>query len=201
MRDVFAMSEARGAAQAGSEIVLAQEKPFRLARTLVRPASLELEFESGTIRVEPRVMQVLVALSRTGGEPVSRRRLIEGCWGGRLVTDGALNRSIAQLRKALRDPAIEIGTIPRVGYRLRPPVAAESLPPASGAAPPVSRAVPDSAESLPSTASAVVDSLPTRGMTAGVAGGFAFSRRRWRIAAVVGVALLVLALVVWKGSV
>jgi len=148
------------AAQPGFEIVLAQEKPFRLARTLVRPAALEIEFEAQTIRVEPRVMQVLVALSRAGGEPVSRRRLIECCWGGRLVTDGALNRSVAQLRKALRDPGIQISTIPRVGYRLRPAPTAESLQ----SSPPVRPRGP-------------------------------------QIAAIVVVALLVLALVVWKWSV
>ncbi len=118
MRDVFVMNEA-GAAGGDPEIVLALEKPFRVAGTLVRPASLELEYRSETISIEPRVMQVLVALSRAGGEPMGRRRLIDCCWGGRLVTSGALNRSIAQLRKALRDPAIEISTIPRVGYRLR----------------------------------------------------------------------------------
>jgi DNA-binding winged helix-turn-helix (wHTH) protein len=119
MRDVFEMNEAR-AAHAGSAVLLARERPFRLAGTLVRPASLELEFQCETVGIEPRVMQVLVALSRTGGEPASRRQLIECCWGGRVVTDGALNRSIAQLRKLLRDPGIEITTIPRVGYRLRP---------------------------------------------------------------------------------
>src|SRR5689334_10909608 len=113
MRDVFMMGDpgaVPGGAPAAREIVLAQEKPVRLA-------ALEVEFRSQTTSVEPRVMQVLVALSRLGGEPASRERLIEWCWGGRVVTDGALNRSIAQLRKALRDPGIEISTIPRVGYR------------------------------------------------------------------------------------
>src|SRR6476620_12384976 len=119
MRDGFMMgdpSAVPGGTPAATEIVLAQEKPFRLADTAVRPAALEVEFQSQTTSVEPRVMQVLVALSRLGGEPASRERLIEWCWGGRVVTDGALNRSIAQLRKALRDPGIEISTIPRVGY-------------------------------------------------------------------------------------
>ena len=124
MRDVSAMDEAR-AADSGSEIELAREKPFQLAGTRVRPASLELEFQSETITVEPRVMQVLVALSRARGEPTSRRWLMTCCWGRRLVTEGALNRSIAQLRKALRDPGIQIITIPRVGYRLQAASAGE----------------------------------------------------------------------------
>ena len=197
MRDVFAMNEAR-AAFAGSEIVLAREKPFRLAGTLVRPAGLELEFQSGTISVEPRVMQVLVALSRAGGEPASRRQLIECCWGGRVVTDGALNRSIAQLRRALRDPGIEITTIPRVGYRLRPAPAAEALQSPPVDAPRIATALPQSAEGHPPTASVAVDSVPARGPTEGATAWPAFSRRGTQVAAVVAVAVLALAVVVWE---
>jgi Tol biopolymer transport system component/DNA-binding winged helix-turn-helix (wHTH) protein len=152
MRDVFMMGDPNavpGAAPAVREIVLALEKSFRLADTAVRPAALEVEFQSQTTSVEPRVMQVLVALSRLGGEPASRERLIEWCWGGRVVTDGALNRSIAQLRKALRDPGIEISTIPRVGYRLR--AAAAVVQPA--ARPPTAEAL-TTATSAPVTTSA-----------------------------------------------
>src|SRR6185369_9882336 len=126
MRDGFTMSDgnaARGASGGGREILLAQEKAFRLADTQVRPAALEVEFAAETTSVEPRVMQVLVALGRAAGEPVSREALIDTCWGGRVVTDGALNRSVAQLRKALRDPGIQVETIPKVGYRLQAAVA------------------------------------------------------------------------------
>jgi Tol biopolymer transport system component/DNA-binding winged helix-turn-helix (wHTH) protein len=118
MNDAFAMND-RAAADRAREIVLSREPPFRLADTAVRPASLEVEFQSETVSLEPRVMQVLVALRGMRGEPVSRDVLIQCCWAGRVVTDGALNRSIAQLRKALRDPGIQIETIPTVGYRLR----------------------------------------------------------------------------------
>src|SRR5690349_1616246 len=138
MRDVFTMNDGNGAPGAPAsptgprEIVLAQEKPFRLADTQVRPAALEVEFQSQTTSIEPRVMQVLVALSRLGGEPASREVLIECCWGGRVVTDGALNRAIAQLRKALLDPGIQIDTIPRVGYRLQAVAASPAMLGAGG---------------------------------------------------------------------
>src|SRR5690242_13200912 len=130
MRDVSMMNGADAGA-GPREIALAQEKPFQLAGTRVRPAALEVEFQGETVSLEPRVMKVLVALGRRHGEPVSREMLIESCWGGRVVTDGALNRSIAQLRKAVRDPGIEISTIPRVGYRLQAHAAAT---PAAGVA-------------------------------------------------------------------
>jgi len=66
----------------------------------VRPAALEVEYEGQVVSLEPRVMKVLVALRRGEGQPVSRDELIDLCWGGRVVTEGAVNRCVAQLRKA-----------------------------------------------------------------------------------------------------
>src|SRR6266567_3954305 len=94
------------------QIVLAREAPFGLAGTAVRPASLEVVYGGNVVSLEPRVMKVLVALQRSEGQPVSRDELIDLCWGGRVVTEGALNRCVAQLRKALdADARIRIETI------------------------------------------------------------------------------------------
>ena len=102
------------------EISLANEAPFDLAGATVRPAALEVADDGEVTTLEPRVMQVLVALHRSRGEPVSRDALIDLCWGGRVVTEGALNRCVAQLRKALNPNArIRVETIPKIGYRLR----------------------------------------------------------------------------------
>ncbi|MDP3748351.1 MAG: winged helix-turn-helix domain-containing protein [Phenylobacterium sp.] len=102
------------------ELNLARELPFSLAGTQVRPAALELEHDGKVVTLEPRVMKVLVALHRSRGQPVSRDELIDLCWGGRIVTEGALNRCVAQLRKALGDnPRISVDTIATVGYRLQ----------------------------------------------------------------------------------
>lgn len=102
------------------ELSLAREAPFSLAGTQVRPAALEVETGGKVAALEPRVMKVLVALHRARGEPVSRDELIDQCWGGRIVTEGALNRCVAQLRKALAaNPRIRLDTIPTVGYRLQ----------------------------------------------------------------------------------
>lgn len=102
------------------ELSLARELPFRLADTLVRPAALEIEHAGAVVSLEPRVMKVLVALHRSRGQPVSRDELIDLCWGGRIVTEGALNRCVAQLRKALApDGRIRLDTIATVGYRLQ----------------------------------------------------------------------------------
>ncbi len=116
------------------KLTLARELPFSLAGTLVRPSALEVEFGGQVTALEPRVMKVLVALHRAKGHPVSRDELIDLCWEGRIVTEGALNRCVAQLRKALGDnPQIRLDTIPTVGYRLQAgpgvrPVAANEAP-------------------------------------------------------------------------
>lgn len=101
-------------------IELVSEPPFPLGTGVVHPASLEVVWPDASCKLEPRVMQVLVALNRRRGEPLSREDLSRLCWDGRVVGDDALVRCIGRLRKVFqRDPAVEIGSIPKVGYRLR----------------------------------------------------------------------------------
>ncbi|HWW57050.1 MAG TPA: winged helix-turn-helix domain-containing protein [Sphingopyxis sp.] len=115
-------------------IELAIEAPFQLRTLEVTPAALELRRGGEVTTLEPRVMQVLVALHRAEGRVVSREELLELCWEGRIVGDDSLNRSVSQLRKALAGADdISVDTIPRVGYRLRfeietPEAAPEPIP-------------------------------------------------------------------------
>jgi TolB-like protein/DNA-binding winged helix-turn-helix (wHTH) protein len=100
-------------------IRLAQEAGFRLGRLEVRPATLEVEADGRREVLEPRVMQVLVALARKRPRVVSRDEMIELCWGGRFVGDDAIQRCVARLRKLAKACGdFEIETVPRVGYRL-----------------------------------------------------------------------------------
>ena len=106
---------------ASRPIDLGAEPDFSLGGLLVRPSLREVQSRDRRETVEPRVLQALVALVRAEGSVVSRDRLIEQCWGGRLVGDDAINSCIAKVRglAALAGPpAFEIETIPRVGYRL-----------------------------------------------------------------------------------
>jgi TolB-like protein len=105
----------------GRQLNLAREPPFRLGGVLVRPATLEVERAGVCETLEPRVMEVLVALGRARGEVLSRDALIEACWGGRVVGEDALNRVLSRIRKLAaasggRDFALE--TITKVGWRL-----------------------------------------------------------------------------------
>src|SRR4051794_27400649 len=94
---------------------------FRLGATEVRPSSCEICGPGGRLTLEPRVMQVLVTLADAGGETVTRDQLIDACWGGRIVSQDAINRVVLRIRRAARGPAagaFTLQTIPKIGFRL-----------------------------------------------------------------------------------
>lgn len=102
-------------------IHLTHAEPFALGNATVVPDARLIETADGeTIRLEPRAMQVLVALYQASGHTLSHDDLIETCWDGQIVGDNAISRIISQLRKALgaAGDIAEIETVPRVGYRL-----------------------------------------------------------------------------------
>jgi Tol biopolymer transport system component/DNA-binding winged helix-turn-helix (wHTH) protein len=110
-------------------INLALESDFALGEALVRPSSREVIRGDRRAALEPRVMQVLVALARRPGHVVSRDELIAVCWSGRIVGEDAINRCIGQLRKlaqTLGEEALAIDTVARVGYRLKAAAAADA---------------------------------------------------------------------------
>ena len=89
----------------------------------VDPAGLRVVAGDGQeASLQPRVMQVLVALLRAQSETLSRDDLLTLCWDGRIVSDDAIERAVAQLRKTLQDigaEGVRIETITSIGYRLR----------------------------------------------------------------------------------
>lgn len=115
-------------------IRLAREPDFRLGGLTVRPSLCEVEAHGRRRRLEPKVMQVLVALTRADDGVVSRDQLIEACWGGRIVGDDAINRCIGRLRRLAEafEDAFSIETVVRVGYRLTPVIIEETGPAPSG---------------------------------------------------------------------
>jgi TolB-like protein len=100
-------------------IILAREADFALGGALVRPALRSFAAKGAQEIVEPRVMQVLVALARRTGEVVGRDDLATTCWEGRIVGEDALQRAIGKVRRlGEASGAFVVETIPRVGYRL-----------------------------------------------------------------------------------
>ncbi len=118
-----------------TRIELGETPDFELGGVQVSPARRLVFRESARHELEPKVAQVLVALAAARPDVVSRDRLIEQCWEGRIVGDDALNRCIVALRHLARDFSPEpfmIETVARVGYCLieRP---ADDAEPALGA--------------------------------------------------------------------
>ena len=111
----------------GEPVVLARVGALRIGAVRVDPARCLVRGDAGReAAVEPRVMQVLVALDRAGGAPVSRDELIASCWGGRVVSNDAVTRIISILRKLAKDVgqgSFEVETLNKVGYRLHVPTA------------------------------------------------------------------------------
>ena len=81
----------------------------------------ELGRAGETLRLEPKAMEVLMALAARAGQVVSREELLAAVWPGVVVGDEALTQSIIKLRRALGDnprtPSY-IETISKRGYRL-----------------------------------------------------------------------------------
>lgn len=98
---------------------LARRSDFSFGQTQVRPSLRIISGPSGSATAEPRVMQVLLALHDAEGGVLSRDQLLEICWGGVIVGDDAINRTIAEIRRIIKETGaeFEIETIPRVGYR------------------------------------------------------------------------------------
>ena len=107
--------------ESAAPVVLAHSPAFRVGNAEVRPATREVAGPGGAEIVEPRVMQVLVALARAEGAILTRDDLIRSCWEGRIVSENAIDRVISKLRRLAETVAggsFRIETITKVGYRL-----------------------------------------------------------------------------------
>ena len=102
-------------------INLAETSDFDLGGMRVSPARRQVSMSGECRELEPKVAQVLIALASASPAVVSRDKLVEQCWDGRIVGDDALNRCILALRHLAKEFSPEpfaIETVPRVGYSL-----------------------------------------------------------------------------------
>src|SRR5271165_6674151 len=104
---------------------------------------LEVTRNGERIDLEPKALRVLSYLVEHHDRVVTKEELIAGIWAGTFVTDNALTRVIAQIRKQLDDSARFprfIETVAPTGYRFIADVVEEAAaaapaqkpPPASG---------------------------------------------------------------------
>ena len=148
---------------------------------------------SGSSRVEPKAMAVLLQLAGRPGEVVGRDALLSAGWGTEMATDDVLSRAISELRRALGDDPRRprfVETIRGAGYRLMVPDADASTPAVATAA----DAPPVDPPARPT------DPLP--GSTPAPQRRGRDRRPRWRTAAAAGATLIVATAVTlaWRRS-
>ena len=92
-----------------------------MADSNVDPLALQVTIDGEPVRIEAKVMQVLLYLAEHAGRVISRAELEEQLWPGRIVTEDSVTKAIAKLRRVFQDDAHHprvIETIPKSGYRL-----------------------------------------------------------------------------------
>jgi len=111
---------------------------YRIGDWLFRSELNQLERDGETVRLEPRVGELLACLAGSANHVISRAQIMEAIWPNVVVGDEAINNAINKLRRALGDdrqqPAY-IETLPKLGYRLIAPV--EAVSPAADVPPEV----------------------------------------------------------------
>lgn len=98
---------------------------FLLAEWWVRPQLNRIVRADDEVHLEPRVMELLIYLAGRHGQVVSKEEIVQAVWEGQFITDSALTRAMADLRKALGDDVRNprfIATISKRGYRLIAPL-------------------------------------------------------------------------------
>lgn len=183
--------------------------PYRFDEIVVDPAAHTVLRAGVPQPLEPKAFAVLLALLHHPGELIGRDDLLDAVWGHRHVTPGVLTRAIAQLRHALGDDPHQpryiqtrhalgycfIGTLHTEAARLEHAVAdttgdatagTEVVATLEAAAPAPPTAPEANAEPAPPALEVPVSSAP--------------ASRRWRVPAVLLLALLGLALWALRGA-
>ena len=93
---------------------------FQFDRFEVDPTSFRLLQDGIAISIEPKALELLIFMLRNRGRLLTKQELLEAVWRNSSVTENALAREIALLRRVLGDSIKEpkyITTVPTRGYR------------------------------------------------------------------------------------
>jgi len=91
---------------------------LRIGDWLVDRATNEICRNSELVHLEPKVIDLLIALAQHADQVVSREELLAQVWSGVVVSEDVLTQGVIKLRKALGDNSKEpvyIQTIPKNG--------------------------------------------------------------------------------------
>jgi len=98
----------------------AQPERYHFDTVEVQPAAFAVLRDGRPVDLEPKAVRVLLYLIERRDRAVSKEELMEAVWAGTAVSDNALTRIVAQLRRELGDDARQsryIQTLPTTGYR------------------------------------------------------------------------------------
>jgi adenylate cyclase len=127
------------------------QKSLKVGNWIVDPSLNSMSSEGRAVRLEPKIMEVLLCLAQHPGETLSKEQLFQAVWPNIIVTEDVLRRCIGELRRTFDDDARNpriIETVSKRGYRL---VATVSALAAASAPAPLQSAVTDSIVVLPFT--------------------------------------------------
>jgi len=120
-----------GPMAAQDESVTGLSRRLQVGAWTVDPDSGLLTRGETSVRVRPKVIDLLLALARSPGELCSKQELLDRVWPDVVVSEASVSVLVVELRKALGDDPKSprfVETIPRRGYRLIAPVSgAEAL--------------------------------------------------------------------------
>ncbi|TDU26785.1 two-component system OmpR family response regulator [Panacagrimonas perspica] len=99
----------------------AAEGPFRwtVAQHVFDERSLELRVNGERVELARKPLELLMVFLRHPGEVLTKEKLIETVWPGRIVSDASLTNAMSRLRAALQDEQQAlIKVVYGYGYRL-----------------------------------------------------------------------------------
>jgi TolB-like protein/DNA-binding winged helix-turn-helix (wHTH) protein/tetratricopeptide (TPR) repeat protein len=100
---------------------------FQVGDWRIEPDTGRMRCGETEVKLEPKVMTVLLSLANQAGKVVTREQLEATAWAGVIVGYDSLASTIIKLRKAFEDDSKNprfIETVPKKGYRLIAPVKA-----------------------------------------------------------------------------
>lgn len=98
-------------------------QPIRVGAWILDPLHNTLSYKGQQIKVEKRLIRVLLTLAQAPRQTCSKQELLDAVWAGKVVSDDTLSVAISNLRKIMGCDAkhpIYIETISGYGFRLLP---------------------------------------------------------------------------------
>ncbi len=94
---------------------------FQLHEWLVKPPANELVRQKQTLKLDHKVMQLLVYFAQNPDKDLAKEEILKAVWGEGVFSEEVLTVAVSSLRKSLGDDSRSpqyLKTIPRYGYRL-----------------------------------------------------------------------------------